>query len=63
MKYFIILLLLASCSTITTSKHRCDNKVGVEKEMCLESYENYVRHLDYRRFRGGGMRHEFRSVK
>jgi len=59
MKYLILFLLLTSCANWTTSKHRCDNKVGIEKEACLESYDNYVRHRDYRHFRGGAGRNHF----
>ena len=52
--YFI--LTIYSCGTVTTSKHRCDKLVGVEKEQCLKAYENFVRNKDYRSFRGGGPR-------
>ena len=61
MKYLILILLLAGCSSITTSKHRCDNKVSVEKAMCIESYENYVRNRDYREFRAGAGKLPFYS--
>lgn len=60
MKY-LILLLLTGCAGFTTSVHRCDYKVGLEKESCIESYRNYSRHINYREFRGGRGRHYFRS--
>ncbi len=58
----MLLFLLVGCAGFTTSKHRCDNKVGLEKEACLESYNNYVRHMDYVHFRGGVGRDYFRST-
>lgn len=54
MKYLIVLLLVGGCADISVSRYRCDNKVGVEKEQCLEAYDNYTRNLDYVNFRGGG---------
>jgi hypothetical protein len=61
MKY-LFLLLLVGCSGFTTSKHRCDNKIGLEKEACMESYKNYVRHIKYMDFRGGGNRNYFKAT-
>lgn len=54
MKLLFLLLFLAGCAEITTSKIRCDSFVAEEKNQCLESYENFIRHIDYREFRGGG---------
>lgn len=56
MKYLLILLLFISCSTWTSSKHKCDVKFGTEKDDCLESYNNFVRNMDYRYFRGDKVR-------
>ena len=52
MKYLLLMILIVSCTTFTTSKHRCDNKVGLDKEVCIEHYNNYVKHRDYMKFRG-----------
>ena len=61
MKLLLIVLLLTtgSCanfniSNFNMSESRCDNKVGIEKEQCVESYNNFVRHLEYKGFRGSG---------
>lgn len=53
MKY-IFLLFLFSCST--QSIYQCDNKVGIEKESCVENYKNQNRHKEYHDFRAGGLR-------
>lgn len=46
-----ILLFIVGCGT--TSKMKCKKYVGIEKEQCLQSYQNYVNNLDYLSFRGG----------
>ena len=56
MKYLILLLLLSSCSGFTPSKGRCHYKVGLEKVRCIAAYDNFLRSLDYREFRGRRMR-------
>jgi len=61
MKKLLILLILSSCSEITTSIYRCDNKVALEKDACIESYENYDRHQRYLNFRGHGFVREYPS--
>lgn len=53
MKFLLLFLLLSSCAEFTTSIHRCDNKVGPEKEACIEAYKNHDRHMRYMDFRGG----------
>jgi hypothetical protein len=54
MKKLIFLFLLFGCAGETTSIHRCDSKLGYEKDSCLRTYHTYIRHRDYVMFRGGG---------
>lgn len=56
MKLFLLLFVVFTFIVIgcTTSKTRCNNLVGIEKEQCLDAYYDYVRNRDYREFRGGG---------
>lgn len=54
MKFILLALILSSCAVGVPSKYRCVHKIGIEKDMCLNKYKIYMKHLDYTYFREGG---------